>query len=85
MNSSYAAQAVKKELLANLTRMANQTASGQVFLREQIPDRFHYRNHRRIPDVLLLANEGVLYVSSTFKIITVYFRLKSYLIGSYNY
>ena len=60
---------MKKELVANLTRMAIQTSSGHVFLREHIPDRFHYRNHRRIPDVILLANEGVLYVSLTFKII----------------
>lgn len=48
--------------MANLTRMTNETASGQVFQREQLPDRFHYRNHRRIPDVLVLANEGVLFV-----------------------
>ena len=63
-SSSFGQQAVKEELVANLTRLANQTASGQVFLRENIPAHFHYRNHRRIPDVLLLANEGVLYVCS---------------------
>lgn len=30
----------------------------QVFRKKDIPDRWHYRNHVRIPDILLVAEEG---------------------------
>ncbi len=30
----------------------------QVFRKKDIPDRWHYRNHVRIPDILLVADEG---------------------------
>ena len=30
----------------------------KVFLKEEIPDRFHYKHNRRINPIMLLADEG---------------------------
>lgn len=36
----------------------------QVYLKEEMPERFHFRDHRRIPPVLLLADEGWVVVKA---------------------
>ncbi len=50
----------KLEIVANL-----QTAlkgSAVVYLKENIPRRFRYSLHRRIPDIVAIANEGIMLV-----------------------
>jgi len=38
----------------------------RVYLREDIPERFHFRNHYRIPEILMLANTGYTITSRPF-------------------
>ena len=35
-----------------------QLPNAQVYWKRDIPDRWHYRNHERIPEVLIVAEEG---------------------------
>jgi len=44
------------ELAANIR--AKQAPHVHVFLREEVPERLHYRNNPRIPAVVLMADEG---------------------------
>jgi predicted AlkP superfamily pyrophosphatase or phosphodiesterase len=44
------------ELAARIRRA--HPAHTQVYLREEVPERFHYRDNPRIPPVLILADEG---------------------------
>lgn len=43
------------ELLAKFTGKENHF---RAYLRENIPEEYHYRDHRRIPPVILIADEG---------------------------
>lgn len=38
----------------------------RVYLREDIPERFHFRNHYRIPEILMLADAGYTITSRPF-------------------
>lgn len=51
-----AAKGTPAELVAKIRRA--RPAHVQVFLREEFPERFHYRDNPRIPPVLILADEG---------------------------
>ena len=50
----------KLEILENLKKEV--TGSARVYLKENIPRRFRYSFHRRIPDIVAIANEGVILV-----------------------
>ena len=52
-----ASPAVRERELAALTKLP----SGKFNRREQMPARFRFRAHRRIPDVLVLGDEGTCY------------------------
>uniref|UniRef100_A0A803V5P3 bis(5'-adenosyl)-triphosphatase n=1 Tax=Ficedula albicollis TaxID=59894 RepID=A0A803V5P3_FICAL len=45
-----------KEVVYNLLK--NCSSHMKVYLKEEIPDRFHYRHHRRIQPIILVADEG---------------------------
>ncbi|NWV45089.1 ENPP4 triphosphatase, partial [Daphoenositta chrysoptera] len=45
-----------KEVVYNLLKNCN--SHMKVYLKEEIPDRFHYRHHRRIQPIILVADEG---------------------------
>src|SRR5688572_10091603 len=40
------------------TRLQRSLSHVRVFLRDSIPESFHWRNNPRIPDVLIVADEG---------------------------
>jgi hypothetical protein len=41
-------------VMKNLSKIPH----SQVYLRKDIPDRYHYKNHERIGDILLLLDPG---------------------------
>ena len=47
----------KKQLKQTYKQLKN-IDNADVYWKQNIPKRFHYRNHVRIPDLLVLANEG---------------------------
>ena len=47
----------KKQLNQTYKQLKN-IDNADVYWKQNIPKRFHYRNHVRIPDLLVLANEG---------------------------
>lgn len=38
----------------------------QVFLKEDLPERFHFQNHYRIPEIIMIADVGYTITSSSF-------------------
>ena len=47
-----------KQLLKKTYKDLKSINNADVYWKQNIPKRFHYRNHVRIPDLLVLANEG---------------------------
>lgn len=47
-----------KEAINQAVKNINDAPNVTAYLRENIPDRFHYKNHHRIKDALVLADEG---------------------------
>lgn len=49
---------IDKEEIENIVRGLNQSPYISAYRKEDIPERFHFKDHYRIKDVLVLANEG---------------------------
>ena len=49
---------IDKNEIENIVRDLNQSPYISAYRKEHIPERFHFKNHYRIKDVLVLANEG---------------------------
>lgn len=47
------------------TRLSTHPKNYQVFRREDMPERLHFRSHRRIPPVVLIPDEGWMVVRET--------------------
>ncbi|MFL3028445.1 MAG: ectonucleotide pyrophosphatase/phosphodiesterase [Candidatus Neomarinimicrobiota bacterium] len=47
-----------KKLLKNAYNDLKSINNANIYWKNKIPKRFHYRNHVRIPDILVLADEG---------------------------
>ena len=47
-----------KKLLKNAYNDLKSINNANIYWKNKIPKRFHYRSHVRIPDILVLANEG---------------------------
>ena len=50
--------AKSKNMLTSVYNDLQQLPNAQVYWKRDIPDRWHYRNHKRIPEVLIVAEEG---------------------------
>ncbi len=49
---------IDKEEIENIVKGLNQSPYISAYRKEDIPERFHFKDHYRIKDVLVLANEG---------------------------
>ena len=38
----------------------------RVYLRDELPERFHFRNHYRIPEIIMIADVGYTITTRTF-------------------
>ena len=47
-----------KKLLKRTYNDLKNIKNAKIYLKNKIPQRFHYRNHVRIPDILIVADEG---------------------------
>ena len=47
-----------KKLLKNAYKNLKDIKDADIYWKRQIPKRFHFKNHIRIPDLLIVANEG---------------------------
>ncbi|TLD70325.1 alkaline phosphatase family protein [Phragmitibacter flavus] len=47
---------------AMVERLRKEQKHFQVYLKEEVPERLHFRDHRRIPPVILIADEGWFFV-----------------------